>query len=76
MNNVIHVEWGEAKKIYEAYSLHPRKLRSLELEGYIRSMKDGESQQAQKLYCCADIDAYFKARSAGKNPKVMRGKIG
>lgn len=75
MTNIIHVEWAEAKKVHEAYAIHPRKLKTLELEGFIRSLKQGTSKQAQKLYCCADVDSYLKALSAGKKPKIMRGKM-
>ena len=75
MNNVIHVEWAEARKVHEAYSLHPRRLKQLETEGFIRSYKAGTSIQAQKLYCCSDVDSYLKALSAGKKPKIKRGKI-
>jgi hypothetical protein len=75
IQDVIELRWCPARRIQIAYSISGAYLKQLEAKGYIRSTKIGAVQQAKKLYCCEDIDTYFKAKSAGRKPKIMRGKV-
>jgi hypothetical protein len=70
----ITIQWATQKDISKTFNIGRDKLNELVLDGYIRSTPLSNTEKSKRLYCCEDLDHYLKARSAGRQPRIMRGK--
>lgn len=68
------IQWATQKDIAASFNVGRDKLNELVAAGFIRKTPLSPTEKSKHLYCCEDLDNYLKARSAGRQPRIMRGK--
>lgn len=66
-------KFGNQKEVRRIFGLSRTWLDAMVVRGEIRSIKNGESKQAMRLYCVADIVEALDRMSVGKKPRCPGG---
>ncbi len=66
-------EWVPRRWVLTRFGLPARVFDRAVAEGFVRSAKFGESQQAARVFFVADVQRYMLAISAGRTPNRVAG---
>lgn len=66
--------WAKRVYVREVLSLSDRKLDEVVTDGFVRTVKDGEAQQAPRLFFVPDIETYLLTVAEGGVPERPVGK--
>ena len=62
-------KFASAKKLKELFGISRTFLRSLVLQGYVRTVKHSDAKQSARLYNVEDLEKVFDRMSMGKRPR-------
>ena len=67
------VKWARRDDIFDMFGIPVRKFQRLVHEGYVRSVKFGDTQQAARVYRVADVEDALQALAEGRQPRRPTG---